>query len=178
MTDQASPQESHSDFKFTIDNEIIKESLLSATERALKEGKITPSFVDKMDEFTSKTDIKVRLSVRRDLMDANTSCVSTRLIKVDQMENLNWTSNFFDIMLSLAMAFFGAFVGYVSGSGFNTIATLLLIFSVVLIVLTVYLWRRKEKLNQEMLSDCSDMTTHWPTTCRRSNLTPRSPKPT
>lgn len=170
MTDQTHPQDSHSDFKFTIDNEIIKDSLLSATERALKEGKITPSFVEKMDEFTSKTDIKVRLSVRRDFMNA-------KLIKVDQMENLNWTSNFFDVMLSLGMAFFGAFVGYVSGSGFNTIATLLLIFSVVLILLTVYLWRRKEKLNQEILSDCSDTTRRWPTIYRPSNLTPHSPKP-
>jgi hypothetical protein len=144
MKNQTSPEDIPTNF--TIDDTAIKEGLLSAAEKALREGKVTSSFVSEIEEFAGQTDLKIRIWVPRDLMDA-------KLIRLEQMQGFAWIINFCEVLLALAMTFLGAFLGHVSASGFDVIAILLLIFSVVLAGLTGYLLWRRYAIGQEMLKE-------------------------
>ena len=148
MTDQEKPQKAQPSLAtIAVDDAAIKEKILAAREELLKEGVITETFGNRLEEFAKKADLGIRIRVPRDLLSA-------KLVRLGQMDDFSWANNFFEILLALSTTFFGAFIGYLTTNfRFDLTATLLLIFSIVLSGLTLPLFLRRNALKKEMLKE-------------------------
>lgn len=138
------PKESPSEVK--LGSTVIRNRFLSIRNMLLEKGRIDADAAAYLGRAIEATSLGLNIRVPKDLLDA-------KLIRFQDMNELSWLSNLFNVVLSLSACFLGALISSLASSVTSSIIYLLIAICLVMITITIVVMLRKNKLLKMIYSE-------------------------
>jgi len=129
-----------------VGSTVIKNRFLNIRNNLLEKGRIDAEAAKYLGRAIEDTSLGLNIRVPKDLLDA-------KLIRFQDMNELSWLSNLFNVVLSLSACFLGALISSLVTSVSSSIIYLLIAICLVLASITIVVMLRKNKLMKMIYSE-------------------------